>query len=155
MLPTVTTRFIEKIIRSGRLTEARHRCEKGEAAACSGNFDSQSCWSLVCEEVIDTDHNPSVYDAVYAELIRRGFQPDEIDTMRRLAWKTAGWMNYDMMVWDWVGLDEDDMRKALEWQLEKRKIRKDEHEIGLAAIQKGLDQEAAARRAGEREGDLA
>lgn len=155
MLPTVTRRFIDGIIRSGRLTEARQRCEKGEAASSAGNFGSSSCWSLVCEEVIDTDHEPAVYDAVYAELIRRGFQPDEIDAMRRLAWKTAGWMNYDMMLWDWVGLDEGDMRRALEWQLEKRKIGKDEYEIGLATIQQGLDQDSAARRAGEREGDPA
>ncbi len=93
MLPTVTSGFIKGIIRSGRLTEARLRFDAGEGNPSDWNFATKSCWSIVCEEVLDTDHEAKAYDAIYAELIWRGFSPDEIDGMRSLAWKTAGWMN--------------------------------------------------------------
>ncbi|GEM_PF-2054936 len=142
MLPTVTRRFIEGIIRSGRLTEARQRHESGTAVPCDWSLASRSCWSLVCEEVIDTDHEASGYDAVYGELIRRQFLPGEIDAMPRLAWKTAGWMNYDMMLWDWTGLDEADMRTALEWQLQKRRISKAQHDEEMLTIACFLDRDA-------------
>ena len=35
------------------------------------------------------------------------------------AWRTAGWLNFDKMVWDWCGLDEADILRAIEWQLEE------------------------------------
>lgn len=139
MLPTITRRFINGVIRDGRLTEARKRYEAGAAKPIEWKFDSPSCWSLICEEVIDTDHDPEQYDAVYAELIRRGFSPDEIDEMRRFAWRTAGWMNYDLMLWDWENLDEEDIRIALGLQLEKRKIKKAQYEEGLATLLRYLE----------------
>ena len=33
--------------------------------------------------------------------------------MRRFAWKTVGWLNYDKMMWEWGGLDEKDIEMAL------------------------------------------
>ena len=37
----------------------------------------------------------------------------EIVEMRRLAWYTAGWLNFPIMLWDWVSLDETDMLRAI------------------------------------------
>lgn len=141
MLPTVTCWFIRGIIRSGRLTEARRRFEAGTAKPGSWKLDSASCWGLICEEVLDTDHEPEGYDAVYAELIRRGFSSVEIDDMRKLAWRTAGWLNYDMMVWDWCHLDEEDMRRALDLKLKRRLIRKSAHERDIVLIQSFLERD--------------
>jgi hypothetical protein len=98
MLPTVTYWFIRGIIRNGCLTEARKRYEAGTAKPNNWTFESASCWSVVCEEIIDTYLDPEGYDAIYIELIHRGFSANEIDEMRKLAWRTAGWLNYDMMV---------------------------------------------------------
>jgi hypothetical protein len=137
----ITRRFINGVIRDGRLTEARKRHEEGTAKPAGWNFGSQSCWSLVCEEIIDTDHEPEGYDAVYAELVRRGFSPAEIDEMRRFAWRTAGWMNYDLILWDWVNLDEGDIRRALDLQLEMRKIKRPEYDDDLATLQHFLDRD--------------
>lgn len=132
---TITRRFIDGVIAEGRLTEARRRYEAGTSKPSPWKFDTQSCWAIVCEEVLDTDHDPEGYDAVYAELIRRGFSAEEIDWMRRLAWRTAGWLNYDMMLWDWVNLDEDDMRRGLDWQLKKRIISPGDRDRDLHEIQ--------------------
>ncbi|GAA5482199.1 hypothetical protein [Haloferula sargassicola] len=146
MLPTVTRWFIRGVIRDGRLTEARKRFETGTAKPSPWKLDGASCWSVVCEEVIDTDHNPEGYDAVYAELARRGFTGDEIDEMRRLAWSTAGWLNYDMMVWDWCHLDEHDMREALNLKLEKHLIRRKTYDEALSSIQRFLDRDPPETR---------
>ena len=145
MLPTVTRRFINGIIRDGRLTEARLRYERGTAEPARWVFESATCWNIVCEEVIDTDHDPGGYDAVFAELIRRGFTLEEIDEMRRIAWRTAGWLNYDLMLWDWVSLDEGDMREALELQLKKGKIKKDDFEEDLLTIQQFLERDTSLK----------
>ena len=91
--------------------------------------------------MLDTDHEPEGFDAVFAELVKRGFSFDEIDEMRVLAWKTAGWLNYDLMLWDWVHLDEKDMRKALDLKLEKRSIPRVVYSRNLAQIQKFLDRD--------------
>lgn len=61
--------------------------------------------------------------------------------MRKLAWRTAGWFNYDMMVWDWCSMDEADMRQALELKLEKRLTRKKTYERDLETIQRFLDRD--------------
>ena len=72
---------------------------------------------LVCEEILDTEHDADSYDDILAELARRGFDDDQIDRMRGFAWETAGWLNYDKMLWEWCSLDEGDIRMALEFQL--------------------------------------
>jgi len=38
--------------------------------------------------------------------------------MREFAWVTAGWLNYAKMVWDWANLDDTDIKRAINWQLE-------------------------------------
>ena len=52
----------------------------------------------------------------YSELLRRGFQEAELQEMRQLAWLTAGWLNYEKMMWEWTMLDESDIKIAIEWQ---------------------------------------
>lgn len=142
MLPTVTRFFIRGIIRNGRLTEARQRFESGTAKPTDWALDKQSCWSLVCEEVLDTDHDPEGYDAVYAELRGRGFSADEIDSMRCLAWRTAGWLNYDMMLWEWVHLDESDMREGLKIKRKKWLVRKKVFDSDMALIDSFLQRDS-------------
>ena len=141
MFPTVTRWFIRRIIRNGRLTEARKRFVAGTAKPTEWSFESSSCWSVICEEVIDTDHDPDGYDALYAELIGRGFRANEIDEMRALAWRTAGWLNYDMMLWNWCSLDESDMRRALDLKLKMHLTRRRTYDRDLQTIQQYLDRD--------------
>jgi hypothetical protein len=42
--------------------------------------------------------------------------------MRVFAWQTAGWFNFEKMVWDWCSLDEKDILKAIEWQEKEGEI---------------------------------
>ncbi|NOZ06949.1 MAG: hypothetical protein GXP41_11475 [Chloroflexi bacterium] len=77
-----------------------------------------SNWDLVCQEIIDTEFSPVYYKKCYDELLKRGKTLDEIRKMRDFAWMTAGWLNYARMVWDWVSVDETDIRRAIDWQYE-------------------------------------
>ena len=80
------------------------------------DFSASSTWSIVCEEVLDTQFPCVHFDRSYAELRRRGIADAELVEMRRFAWLTAGWLNYEMMLWDWCRLDEKDIYRAIEWQ---------------------------------------
>lgn len=141
MLPKVTNRFIRDVIRNGRLADARKRFEEGIAKPSGWEFLSASCWNVVCEEVIDTDHSVEEYDAIYGELVSRGFTADDIDEMRWLAWSTAGWLNYNMMHLEWCDLNEQDMREALDLKLKKRLIRKRSYDRDILMIQHFLDRD--------------
>lgn len=138
----VTPEFISDMIRSGPLTEARARALNGSARPRNrAQWEKLSTWSLICEEILDTEHTPDWYDNVVAELERRGFSPARIDRMRRFAWRTAGWLNFDRMFWEWVHLDEEDIKFALGWQLRDGVIDRSKyaeelrlfHELGVAA----------------------
>ena len=141
MFPLVNRFFIRKIIRKGRLTEARQRFDFGSAKPSSWNVNNQSCWSLICEEVLDTDLDSGHYDAIYAELRRREFSATEIDQMRILAWQSAGWLNYNLMLWEWCHLDESDMREALKIKRKKWLIRKKTFTEGMKAIENALERD--------------
>lgn len=133
----ITPAFVDHIIADGRLTQARQRLERGQGVHPSTTSHAHwPHWELICEEVLDTDFDPSVYDAIYAELLRRGFCHNEIDAMRRLAWETAGWLNYDMMSWDWVRLNDGDMKKALEMQLDRGICGDEEYRQRIAEIER-------------------
>ncbi|WP_395738197.1 hypothetical protein [Prosthecobacter sp.] len=122
-MTVVTPEFIEGIIRSESFTLAQARARAG--TACPKNqahWEKFSTWTLICEEVLDTEHDADWYDDVLAELTRRGFSHEQINRMRIFAWQTAGWLNFDMMLWEWVSMDEKHIRRALDWQLEKRLI---------------------------------
>lgn len=82
------------------------------------SFQNFSNWEIVCQEILDTQHSHVHYQKCYDELKKRGKTEQEILEMRRIAWYTAGWLNYPMMLWDWVRLDESDMLRAIEWLME-------------------------------------
>lgn len=134
-MSVVTPDFIDRVIRNGRLTEAQVRARDGTAHPQNkAQWDKFSSWALVCEEVLDTDSESDWYDDVLAELTRRGFTNDQINRMRRFAWQTAGWLNYDKMAWEWGSLDEKDIRMALSWQLREGLITSSQHTERLAYI---------------------
>jgi hypothetical protein len=54
--------------------------------------------------------------------------------MRVFAWGTAGWFNFEKMVWDWCGLDEQDLRTAIQWQVDGGEIDDGEAEKRLAYL---------------------
>lgn len=116
MRPRIINReFLRRIRHSGGLALAAKRVQG--SGAHYEPMPKMSTWSLVCEEVLDTEHGPAHYDRVVAEIFRRGISPDELEDMRIFAWKTAGWLNFDKTLWDWCLLDEDDIRFALDWML--------------------------------------
>lgn len=90
------------------------------------------------DEVLDTDFDPDHYDALFAELMRRGFSDTEIDEMRRFAWETAGWMNYDMMLWEWTYMDEEDIRLALKIKFKRRWGGRRRYKEGLVRVDEYL-----------------
>jgi hypothetical protein len=136
----ITTKFVDGIIRSGRLTEAQQRIRDGSARPDNtARWEKFSPWALVCEEVLDTDHSADWYDGIVAELHRRGFTPEKIDAMRRFAWETAGWLNYDKMLWDWCSLDEKDIKFALDWQLRDGVITRRQYDEKLSYIDKAIE----------------
>ena len=86
------------------------------------SFSKFSNWEIVCEEILDTEFSHVYYQKCYEELLNRGKTEQDILEMRRVAWQTAGWLNYAMMLWDWVSLDEADMLRAVEWLYEQKQI---------------------------------
>jgi hypothetical protein len=86
------------------------------------NLSKLSNWELVCQEILDTEFSHIYYQKCYEELLRRGKSEHEILEMRRFAWYTAGWLNFVLMLWDWVSLDEADIRRAIEWLYDKKHI---------------------------------
>ncbi len=64
-------------------------------------FGKMSTWGIVCEEVLDTTHPRVYYEIARMELNRRGISDEEYQELRRFAWLTAGWLNYEKMLWDW------------------------------------------------------
>lgn len=85
-------------------------------------FEKLSNWEIVCEEVLDTKHSHVYYQKCYEALQRRGKSEQEIFEMRRFAWYTVGWLNFPMMVWDWVSLDESDIFRAIELLQDRNQI---------------------------------
>jgi len=79
------------------------------------DFSKLSNWQIICEEVLDTEHSHIYQQKCHEELIRRGKSEQDIFEMREFAWYTAGWLNFPMMVWDWVNLDESDLLLAINW----------------------------------------
>jgi hypothetical protein len=111
----ITEPFLAKVRTTGSLAEAMQRM-KAHGEAKYEPLPKMTTWGLICEEIVDTEHRPEHYERCVAELRRRGFTDEKIHEMRDFAWRTAGWFNFEKMVWDWCALDEDDIRKALEWQ---------------------------------------
>jgi len=116
----ITPEFIEELPRTGPLARAMERARLGTAQPRNqANWPAISTWHLVCEEILDTTHDDWWLDDILAELGRRGFSDDQIHCLRTLAWATVGWLNWELMLWEWCTLGEDDIRRALRLQLER------------------------------------
>ena len=98
------------------------------------DFSKFSTWSIVCEEVLDTTFPCSYFECARRALRGRGIADDEYAELRRMAWLTAGWLNYEMMQWDWHHLDERDMTRAIERQFKEGWITRDEHDRRLGVV---------------------
>lgn len=85
----------------------------------AADFSHWCTWAIICEEMLDTVNSQVYFRRAYEELKRRGITDQEYHAMRMLAWRTAGWLNFAMMLWDWCSLDASDMRLAIKLQLEQ------------------------------------
>jgi len=129
----ITDAFIDNVLRTGPFAEAQARTVNGTARPRNqAKGDEFSTWALICEETVDTEYPSGWYDDVVAELARRGFSPEQVDRMWRFAWQTAGWLNFDKMLWDWVSLDEKDIKLALDWQLKGGLISRGQYDEAFA-----------------------
>lgn len=99
---------MNRIGAGGALAEAAGRLAAMESYEPLPRFTT---WELVCEEIVDTEYSPAYYEQVLAELYRRGLTPEKVTAMRLFAWETAGWLNFEMMLWDWCSLDEADIER--------------------------------------------
>ena len=129
----ITRGFMKRIGASGALAEAAGRMA---AIECYEPLPRFTTWELVCEEIVDTEYSPAYYEQVLAELYRRGLTPEKVTAMRLFAWETAGWLNFEMMLWDWCSLDETDIARAIHWQLEKGEITADKAEAMRAYVRR-------------------
>lgn len=91
-------------------------------------FPGRSNWSIICDEVLDTEFSAVYFARAREELLARGMTDVEIQEMRRFAWLTAGWLNFECAVWDWSGMDEHDINAAIETQHSEGYISKDERD---------------------------
>lgn len=98
------------------------------------DLSTRSNWALACEEVLDTTHSHVYLRKCYEELRRRGKSDTEIQEMRKLAWYTAGWLNFPMMLWDWCSLDERDIERAIDWLFRDRQISNEERSEMLSFL---------------------
>jgi hypothetical protein len=91
-------------------------------------FAELSTWTIICEEVLDTQYARVYFERARGELHRRGITDAEITEMRRFAWLTAGWLNFERCLWEWRNLDEQDIYRAIEWQYSDGYISADERD---------------------------
>ena len=121
----ITDSFLARVREEGSLAMAAKRV--GEAYENYQRLERLSTWALVCEEIVDTEYEKNYYDQVVAELGRRGIRGKELTDLRMFAWQTAGWLNFEKMLWDWCSLDEKDILSALDWLSKDGEITKAEH----------------------------
>jgi hypothetical protein len=57
---------------------------------------------------------------------------------------TAGWLNYEKMLWEWVHLDQEDVERAVQWQFEDKLINDEERCAMIEFIKKHEGEPAAA-----------
>lgn len=133
----VTPAFLNTTKSHGRLLEAMDRLPTLSDAelATLPHLAGLSSWECVLEEVLDTDHDPPYYDRFVHELFCRGYRREDILEMRMIAWETAGWLNYEMMLWDWCSLTEEDMTLGLKHRFESGNISQQRFEQLTAAIE--------------------
>lgn len=112
----ITDALVERVIHSAPLAQARTRAERGAARPRhNAAWEKHSSWSLVCQEMLDA-RDDDEWDDIMAELVRRGFSFEQVDAMRRFAWRTAGWLILEKGVLVGPRVDENDIRMALRRQ---------------------------------------
>jgi len=126
---------VERIVRTPPGCDESFTAEQIERYGQT-DFSKFSTWAIVCEEVLDTAFPCSYFESARRELCGRGITDDEYAELRRMAWLTAGWLNFEKMLWDWHNLDESDVKRAIEWQLKEGWISQDEHYRRLANVAK-------------------
>jgi hypothetical protein len=130
----VTETFLNKIRTDGKLAQALIRLSPDLRKY--KRLPRFTNWELICEEILDTEDNPSFYEQIVAELKRRGISDLEMERMRMFAWKTAGWLNYEKMLWEWVRLGNKEIRKAIVWQFKEGEISNEEMLTSLKYLSK-------------------
>ncbi len=138
----ITDDFLQYIADEGALAKAARRLSRMKPADIA-RLTHRSTWSLVREEILDTEHSEEHYDRVVNELHCRGLTDPEIRDMRVFAWETAGWLNFEKMLWDWVSLTERDILLAINWLQKEGEITERESEE-MRAFVKRYDPEATA-----------
>lgn len=121
----ITEAFIQRIGDDGSLAHAANRIAHQPHEGIE-RLPHLTTWSLICEEIVDTEYNQGYYERVINELYCRGLTDSEIREMRVFGWKTAGWLNFEMMLWDWVSLDENDILRAIMWLRRRREVSRQE-----------------------------
>jgi hypothetical protein len=113
----ITKEFVDQVIQNGLLAQhgAGRRTVRHDRGTTHAGTDFRPGRSFA--KRFWTPSSADWYDGIVAELSRRGFTSDQIDTMRRFAWETVGWLNYDKALWEWCSLDEKDIKLALDEQL--------------------------------------
>jgi hypothetical protein len=128
----LTLEFFEKMRTNGQIAIALRQLSS-DLAIYKG-LPRMSTWELVCEKMVDTDYGSDYFLRVAAELRRRGLADSEIEKMRMFAWHTAGWLNFEKMMGEWIGLDERDIRRALELQRRDNEITEQELQESLSFL---------------------
>ena len=123
----VWTAMVERIVSEPPGSDEGFAPESIERAS-KVTFAKFSTWTIICEEVLDTQFARVYYERAREELHRRGITDAEIDEMRRFAWLTAGWLNFERRLWEWCDLDEQDIYRAIEWQHSDGYISADERD---------------------------
>jgi hypothetical protein len=115
---------VEKILSNKYPPEKSSYNPTNDSLLRDGNIDfrNSSIWDLFCEEVVDTEHTHIFYQKLIEEIKSRGMSDIEIYQTRKFVWLTAGWMNFEKKVWDWVSITEEDIVRAIEWQNEDKLI---------------------------------
>jgi hypothetical protein len=106
-------------------------------------WEKLSNWALICEDILDTEPDPRFLRMCYDELLRRGLDDSTIQEMHRFAWLTAGWLNYEKMLWEWVHLDQGNVERAVQWQFEDKLINDEERCAMIEFIKKHGGEPAA------------
>ena len=91
-------------------------------------FSKIPTWELISEEAVDTEHSHIYYTKIYSEILSRGISHDEYTIARKFMWLTSGWLNFELMLWNWVQLGEEDIKKAIEIQYKENMISKEKKE---------------------------
>jgi hypothetical protein len=97
-------------------------------------WEKFSNWSLICENVLDTEPDPRFIRICYDELIRRGLSNETIQQMHFFAWLTAGWLNYEKCLWEWCHLGQNEIEKAIQWQVDDKLITEEEQKHMLTFV---------------------